>query len=175
MTGFPVHLVDEGIDWPAWVQAIGSIAAIYMAGRVSVLQERLTHTRRVEAATGVAGEIVDLLGDAASAVRDGNGTTGRLRRFNVKRFADLEGMLAIIPLHELGSMQLVKSFTDLRYDLQDGAQAMRAAISADETQADPAPHWDRIYSVEQRAILHLLEVDGVLRSAQRAGKLWWLW
>ena len=41
MQGFPVQIVGGGIDWPAWVQAVGSVVAIVVSVFLGVwLQDR---------------------------------------------------------------------------------------------------------------------------------------
>jgi len=47
--GVPVHLASEAIDWPAWVQAIGSVIAIFVAIGVAHWQlERARRDKRAE-------------------------------------------------------------------------------------------------------------------------------
>lgn len=36
----PVQIVGEGIDWPAWVQAVGSVLAILVAIGLMALERR---------------------------------------------------------------------------------------------------------------------------------------
>lgn len=76
--GIPVEIVGEGIDWPAWVQAVGSIVAIVASAGVAIWISRKDRTlddqRRV---TGAFNAAVISLAFARSTLEAAQGVSQR--------------------------------------------------------------------------------------------------
>ena len=139
----------------AWVQAIGSIAAIIAAIGVSWLQQRNAnrlHRRQFELArrervSGIGGLLeviyVELL--AASSARHGNGWyTYIISQFDRDKFRRAIAALDRAPLHELGNWRLVTACNsakesailaaELLSHLQDQNRLSPARLSDDDAE-----------------------------------------
>lgn len=168
----PVEIVGEGIDWPAWVQAIGSIIAIWFAGRFVVRQQLLSRVERIEAAVGVISLATALAQEAKAALYDNDmGVVswdgGRERFERVGRY------LEQIPMLDLGSIALI--------GFVDEAQRTFAELKDDFFEAitpDPVTTIDLSLPVIDEHEQKLIEVDRracvLLSRAQNRARLWWL-
>lgn len=112
VNGFPVRLVGEGMDWPASVQAIGSVAAIFFAVQVA-RKERLDRAAaRVTALHSVLQFARQTIADAAKAYEDA--AAGALdREFDLKRFDHAEAALRAIPIFEIGQDRVAGMVFDM--------------------------------------------------------------
>lgn len=68
--GIPVQLVGEGIDWPAWVQAVGSVAAILLAIFIDRGSARRTEKQIEAARQDALTAHAELIGDWRRATTD---------------------------------------------------------------------------------------------------------
>lgn len=67
MTGIPVQLVGEGIDWPAWFQAVGSVVGIAIAIAIPAWQRyaagqdaKLAEVARIKNARELAQKLASI-------------------------------------------------------------------------------------------------------------------
>lgn len=79
--GIPIEIVGEGIDWPAWVQAIGSIVAIFASAALAIAIDQgaarraESHERRLRAQAvrdweSCLTEVVQLLKNASQLANE---------------------------------------------------------------------------------------------------------
>ena len=69
MSGFPVRLVGEGVDWPAWVQAVGSLIALAIAVGIPIIQRHLERRDRRLASLQMEVERLNLIGQTRVHLR----------------------------------------------------------------------------------------------------------
>jgi hypothetical protein len=160
--------------WAAVAQAAGSILAIWAAGRVVVLQQRLGRVERLDALLGIAGYAVDQLSEAARLTRDAN-ETGALINAPVEPLADAETMLAGIPAHELGSARLVELLAKLRRLVREARPQFAHAREMIKITGDVSSHWDFLDTREQMAIGILAEIGRIHGLARGRLCRWLLW
>jgi hypothetical protein len=70
--GNPAHLAGQGIDWPATIQAVGSVVAIFATGALFILDKR----NRVAESKARAKELAHTVGQMA--LHSTNTVAGRL-------------------------------------------------------------------------------------------------
>ncbi|WP_295196487.1 hypothetical protein [uncultured Brevundimonas sp.] len=173
--GIPIEIVGEGTDWSAiaaWVQAAGSILAIWFAGRFVVRQQLLSRVERIEAAVGVISLASALAQEikAALHVHDMGNVSwdgGRERFDRVGRY------LEQIPLLDLGSIALI--------EVVDQAQRRFADLTTDFFEAvtpDPITFIDLskpIIDDHEQALIEIERKACVLLSrAQKRARRWWM-
>lgn len=149
------------IDWSAtaaWVQALGSILAIWAAGRVVVvLQQRLARQQV-----------------AAEATRDEPVKHG-LRGFDGERFTDaLAGLTSMTP-HDVGDLRLVELLAAYPSMLRTAKAEVEQAGMLTQTGLGPQGGlWERLHDFEQRSATLYAEAGRILTRDQRRVRLWWL-
>lgn len=123
-----LELGGEGVDWPAWVQAIGSVVAILAGFAVIILQNYLSDRRdarrRRALARDLAGllqntglrleEVVEGVEEAASAALKGGDSNKRVTG-DILRLVDAR--LDAFPLHDLEDIKNVALIDGVRTDL----------------------------------------------------------
>lgn len=124
-------------EWPGWVQAVGSIAAIagaWMLGRdqsKQAFQQALqlgNHERveRVRALFPIAAHAFELVAELANEPYDDYYKL----KYSAVAFQTCQRALEAIPLHELGNFGLVQGYMEMQQALQAAAHAaaMRVEI-----------------------------------------------
>lgn len=122
--GIPVQIVGDGIDWPAWVQAVGSVVAILTAIWVSHWEAERTRNERLEdrqelrrAIAGLARRLADLIERDANAMinsplyfhHEGFSSSeyklleAALDRFDPSKLVSAEAVIALEELRRAGS------------------------------------------------------------------------
>lgn len=157
----------------AWVQGIGTVIAIYVTGRISVLQQRLVAEERAEGILASISVADCVLTDAAAAVRDNN-STARVQHFDVARYEDALRLLdAVAP--DARHLRLVELAAELRTLLRQSHALMAPAVRlAQDGRAVPGI-WPELHDAEQRAHGITAEAGRVLTRAQCRRARWWLW
>lgn len=114
--GLPIEIVNQGTDWPAIVQAVGSIAAILisvlLALGVQWLSENAARRRDKQAADDRGVIVKTMLGMAIATIRDieAKENAARFTLDNAgSSFDDIQAsldMLGTLPLSELRPSEL---------------------------------------------------------------------
>jgi hypothetical protein len=153
-----IQLKFTRADWPAWVQAVGSIAAIIGAYWVSGIQIKADTVAAVEAEARAqrrqrgsilaiakaAIEVVDVLPKAADHNLQGRLAVSIL--YDKRVFEGFINALEAVPIHELGSARAVTALLGLKNGLiaiqvaaeKFFAQSMGAENLYPSSRPDPA-------------------------------------
>ena len=166
-----------GIDSPtaaAWVQAVGSVLAIFVAIWVAWWQARRAaqQGREERSATGVerAKIIVALLNEAADyaayATADmaaSVGTRGLYLklRYRPDDIEDLIRAIAAVPVSDLSRVEFVWPLIQTRRDLRDLRELLSKALEALDQHKDPTDAW--------RSLFFIAEAIERYRDAAQAG------
>lgn len=138
-------------DWAAWVQAVGSIAAIagaYFIGErqaiaalkndLKIRQVELKQKKKAVLAIAVAAK--EQVGKIAQACVENDVERRRLelRRYNARTTSDIVNAFAAVPVHELGSFDAVSAFFHIRDCLSrvDGMYSSNLAILEEVDEED---------------------------------------
>jgi hypothetical protein len=167
--------------WSAAVQAVGSIAAIYAAGRFSHRDALSADVAAMESLKGVVRLGVDVVEKAESTILGKLESTipGKpedvardLWVFPAVHFRDAEAQLAQVNAFDLGSTEAP---TEVR-KLRDAILNMEALVAqVREMQAGPGvEHKAKATELGDEARLVLVTVDGWLKARARRRKQW-LW
>jgi len=87
----------------AWVQAVFSVIAIYIAGRTVVLEHRNSALRDMESLEGCVGAIREEVEEVGRLLLSTGSRHGPLREYNTETLKNLESMIAAFPVQALGS------------------------------------------------------------------------
>ena len=159
---------------PAWVQAVGSILAIWASGRVVVRQQRLAREQVIEGVFAAIGVAHDLLTDAAATARDELLKNG-FHDFDPGRFNDALAWLTSATPHAIGNLRLVELVAEYPPMLRKaGVQVERATTRARGNTGAPEGLWHELYSFEQRSADLYAEAGRILTLAQKRTRHW-LW
>lgn len=165
------------IDWQAiaaWVQALGSIGAIWAAGRVVVRQQRLSREQVIEGVLAAIGIAHDLLTEAAATARDQEQKNG-FRTFDPERFTDALAWLISATPHVVGDLRLVELVSEYPPMLRKAyGEVARAVALAKDGRQTPGNLWDELYDAEQRSVGFYAEAGRILTLAQQRTREW-LW
>lgn len=136
--GIPVEIVGEGIDWPAWVQAVGSVLAIFASALVAIAVQRMSdraHRDRVAIAeaqhyAASRGAIVYLqrtLARIRSQIEAADGDSAAFKTYHPKQWlADAVQVLKYYQGREHTSPDLVVALFNAENELDNLATALRA-------------------------------------------------
>jgi hypothetical protein len=123
----PIASVEHGVDWPAWVQAVGSVVAIIVSVWLAVwLQNRDRAQRRadeldqqVAALTEIAGRCVTTLGRIGSRLHEAQKRQDILNYLTDEANA-MEFAVSSIDLMALKSKELTLLAADLQFAVRTG-------------------------------------------------------
>jgi len=62
VSGFPVRVVEDGLDWPAWLQAVGSLVALAIAVGVPIVQRYVERRDKLLAALQLEVARLNIIG-----------------------------------------------------------------------------------------------------------------
>ena len=114
---FPIEIVGEGIDWPAWVQAVGSIVAILFSTGLAILVpawQRDVATRDARgAAIAASFDLVRWIAAGASIAPKTASALGLLTVVD-EAIVRANNALGSIPLTSLGGEKAVANVMALR-------------------------------------------------------------
>jgi hypothetical protein len=132
----PVQIVGEGIDWPAWVQAVGSVLAILVAIGLMVLERRRTNRENRSArsefvllAIGLVRQAEDLISDIEKGF-----SVGKLT-IDPGSFNDVCSTLDRLPLERMPSAEFVLAYVNVRRSLASYGAGYEAALRLHGTSA----------------------------------------
>ena len=132
----PVQLVGEGIDWPAWVQAVGSILAILVAVGLMALERhhanrenRSARTEFILLAIGLVRQAEDLISDIEKGFE-----AARLT-IDPSSFEDVCSTLDRLPLERMPSAEFVLAYINVRRSLASYGAGYEAALRLHGTTA----------------------------------------
>lgn len=160
---------DSGIDWPAWVQAVGSIVAILAAiGLVAYQEYRRDHEARkkgremAQAAASLAFTAIERVADRFAAAAH---EPDKPMRYSLRGFRTTEAVEALRGL-DVAALppSLVEAFSQVRAD----AYAVNARIS-EVFQDDARRKAERLARLESagRVFVDALDALGRLRKAAK--------
>lgn len=159
-----------------WVQAIGSILAIWAAARLVVFQQRSQAVERLEAIYGLAVTSAEQIDTAASVVREAAQFGPEVfADYPVRRLRYAEAGLAAVPLHELRSPMLLGLLVDLQQLVGETRQEMETWRK--ET-LGRGPDRAVVEAFGATAADAAIIVDGIRQlahAARRRTRLSWLW
>ena len=155
-------------------QAVGTVVAVWAAGRVVVLQQRLARTERVEALLGIAAYAVDQLTEAARVVRDAPADPWALLNARLGPMDDAAAMLAAVPAHELGSSQMVALFAQLRQLVREARPEFAKAQDMVTVAGDVSTYWEPLHSREQEGVEILAAIGRFHDLANGQRRSWWI-
>jgi hypothetical protein len=167
-----IELVQSTSDLPAWVQAIGSIVAIYIAARLVRLEALHRAVAAMESFKGVIYATKALVDDAATAAEHNLVGDFRLAEIQSRRFKDVEALLAATPTFELGSTKAAFELLQLKEDVRQLALIKQGWGG----QAIPAEKIAVVRLVQQRTAARADLVDKWIKGRRwRRWWWWWLW
>jgi len=177
----PQDLIEAALGYPvawddtaAWVQAVGSVFAIWAAGRIAVLQQRLARESAIEGILGTLGLVHSLLAEAAALIRDRDapGVIG----LQFTRYDDALAWITGLDPTLIGHMGLVELVAGYPPLLRRSRDQMRAAVRVVlETGQVPENVWMGLHDLEQRSAGMMEEAGRILTRAQSARRLWLFW
>lgn len=103
----------------AWVQAVFSVLAIYVAGRTVVLEHRNAALRDMESLEGCVFAIRQEVEAVSALLRAKGGRLGPLRDYSSERLTKLNEMLGAFPVQALGSNKAPLMIIELREILEE--------------------------------------------------------
>lgn len=112
------HPPISSADYAAWVQAIGSIAAIVYAIRIASSQRREAtrleikqRSGKLAAVRGITEHAVNIIGEAVVALLEREAAVTYVANYNARVFEDALRVLQQIPMLELGTVGAVEGVT----------------------------------------------------------------
>lgn len=136
--GIPIQIVGEGIDWPAWVQAIGSVLAIIASALIAIWVQRMNeraHYDRVATAeerhyAASRGAIVYLertLARIRAELDASDGNSSAFKTYHPSQWlADAVNVLKYYQSREHAYPDLVVALFNAENELDNLAKALRA-------------------------------------------------
>lgn len=125
----PVEIVNQGIDWAAWTQAVGSVAAIIAAILISGRQRRHAERDREAAerafgilCIGLAKQAVELV-DATES-----GLTAKKISVSPETVDDVLETLDRLPFERMVSAEFALAFVNIRRSLFFYGEAYKLAV-----------------------------------------------
>lgn len=106
----------------AWVQAVFSVLAIYVAGRTVVLEHRNAALREMESLEGCVFAIREEVESVTALLRAKEGRLGPLREYPTDRLMKLNNMLGAFPVQSLGSNKAPLMIIELQEVLDELAE-----------------------------------------------------
>lgn len=170
--GFPVHIVGEAIDWPAWVQAIGSILAIIFAVLVQRKTALEADADRYSALEGVFTFAYEAIREYAVAWESWlSGSLTEALRSQKRVFAD--GLLRQVPTFQLGNPIMAALVRDMRDQLSEVSEG--GWLSPDRVgDAQTVNLTTKIRDAAERARGHEVLVRASAEKKRRRARLWWI-
>ena len=140
-TALITHFPHQSGDYASWVQAFGSIGAIFYAVSIADRQRRETNLRdaqarvaRLAAVRGITEHAVELVGSATEALLSKQSNAeGYVTTYDAAQFEEAFRVLQQIPMLELGTVPTVEGVTLVKGALL----AMSALLS--ELRTNPLP------------------------------------
>ncbi|SOE98081.1 hypothetical protein SAMN05446635_6039 [Burkholderia sp. OK233] len=112
------HFPHQSGDYASWVQAFGSIGAIFYAVSIADRQRREANLRdaqaraaRLAAVRGITEHAVDLVGRATEALLKPSDAEGYVTTYDAAQFEEAFRVLQQIPMLELGTVPTVEGVT----------------------------------------------------------------
>lgn len=140
VTALIVHPPVQSADYAAWVQAFGSIGAIFYAVSIADRQRRETALRdaqarsaRLAAVRGITEHAVDIVGNATVALLNLSDAESYLSQYDQSEFEEAFRVLQQIPMLELGTVPTVEGHTLIK-----GAISAMSALLA-QLRINPMP------------------------------------
>lgn len=125
----PVEIVGGGIDWPAWVQAVGSVAAILVAVWLGDRERRRgIHDRRRQQAefaalaVSIARQAEDLISDVSRGLDAGQIS------IDPRNFSDVCATMDMLPLDRMPTAEFVLAYVNIRRGLSSYGEGFALAI-----------------------------------------------
>lgn len=165
-------------DWAAWVQAVGSISAIFAAWRLGAnqvaAQNRLAkrmhhyqHMQRVKGILPIANKAKDLVTDLADRP-----TKDYLRNeYSESAFARCITALNAVHLTELGSYSLIEGYLDLQEGLEKAARIVKLQSQSAVFSEFSDHHTQQILAAKdmvERGVVTLFESQILLQRQYQA-------
>lgn len=93
--GIHVHVTGEGVDWPAWVQAVGSVLAILIAAGLVKLERLHQDVASMDAFEGVGFAVKQIIDEVVTAAETHclNGT--ELHQFPTRALEEMPEWLGL--------------------------------------------------------------------------------
>jgi len=172
-------MIDQCVNWgvvAAWVQAIGSVMAIWAAGRVVDLTARKSRLERLEGVAGILSYSANIVAEAEGVVENSLLELHNVDVFSSKRLDDCYAMLSSILGHlvQIGSSRipgLVSEAMEAVRNSRDSLLAANTAIYA----GVPASAMSVTLKRESTRLAKIkITVDGFVEEQQRRVNRWWL-
>jgi hypothetical protein len=168
-------MADYVFDWSiaaAWVQALGSIAAIWAAGHIIVRAARYARLERLDGIHGIIGFCARAARDAAEAARKAPADPRPLLDFPPERLEHGEAMIetAMKELVIIGSERLPGLLSEAFEAVRSSAQALMRAQSAGGAAAAV-----QALDAHAASLVRIREAVAVFvdRQRQQVRRWWW--
>ena len=164
------------MDYPAWVQAVGSVLAIVIAGRTVELTARRSRLDRLYGVDGVFNFCAITARDAALKVQDGLLRPDDLQMFPAHRLKDCESMLASIAalVVEIGSEKLPQMTSDATELIRSSAATLKASQLAVGVTNDLAANGILLHDNAKKMEELRDYVSTFVDSQRRRVRFWWI-
>lgn len=164
------------MEWAAWVQAIGSIGAIVIAGRTVELTARRTRLERLYGVDGIFLFCAVTVRDAANKVNNSLVVPQDLMEFPDHRLADCCNMLGTVSglLVEIGSEKLPKITSDASELMRSSVHIMKASKIAITTTRDIAGNANQLASYATTLESYHTDIQTFVAGQEKRVKRWWI-
>ena len=106
--GIPIEIVGEGIDWPAWVQAVGSVVAILFAANLIKLERLHQDVETMDAFKGVCFAVLATVNEVVAKSEQHTLDGRALHTFPMRSLNSLPEWLGQTPIFELRSRRAAR-------------------------------------------------------------------
>ncbi|WP_321916700.1 hypothetical protein [Paraburkholderia sp. J11-2] len=160
-TALITHFPQQSGDYASWVQAFGSIGAIFYAVSIADRQRREANLRdaqaraaRLAAVRGITEHAVELVGSATEALLlKQSDAEGYVSTYDAAQFQEAFRVLQQIPMLELGTVPTVEGVTLIKGALS----AMSALLS--QLRTNPLPIRQDHAGVKNRVVKIQMQLE----------------
>lgn len=166
--GIHVHVTGEGVDWPAWVQAVGSVLAILIAAGLVKLERLHQDVASMDAFEGVGFAVKQIIDEVVTAAETHclNGT--ELHQFPTRALEEMPEWLGQTPVFELSSQKAATMLLGWQRRLW----SLKALISDAAAQQTVALDMPSIRKIQAETDADLAQIQSWLRYRRWRRRLW---
>lgn len=161
---------------PAWVQAIGSVGAVYLAGRAVILASRSARLNKLHGVDAIYKLCAKVITDARTAFASVQGAPANPSQFNIELFDYCSRLLAQIEtaIVEIGSDRLPELTSEAAEILKSAEAQFKMALSVSLGSQKQNGILTTLDTKSARMLDLRAEVESFVKRQRRLTKWWWV-